>query len=137
MRYDRAAGTSTEVTRGFDLQVEELAQSADGGSVYFAAGEKGRNPIYKVALMGGQAQKVVADVYAAGLQVAADDTLVFAGSSMTAPAEIYRGNGGGVVAFTRINKNFISPFFVKKSAEKGWNVRVGVQRQGVVGVIAN
>ena len=132
MRYDRAAGTSTEVTRGFDLQVEELAQSADGSSVYFAAGEKGRNPIYKVALMGGQAQKVVADVYAAGLQVAADDTLVFAGSSMTAPAEIYRGNGGSVIALTRINNDLIAPFNLKSAEEMEWTGALGKKIHGFV-----
>jgi dipeptidyl aminopeptidase/acylaminoacyl peptidase len=132
MRYDRATGTSTEITRGFDLQVEELAQSADGSSVYFTAGEKGRQPIYKVALMGGQAQKVVADVYATGLQVAPDETLVFAGSSLAAPSEIYRGNAGSVIALTRINNELIAPFSLKNAEEMEWTGALGKKIHGFV-----
>ena len=132
MRYDRATGTSTEITRGFDLQVEELAQSADGSFVYFTAGEKGRQPIYKVALMGGQAQKVVADVYASSLQVAPDETLVFAGSSMAAPAEIYRGNAGSVIALTRINNELIAPFSLKNAEEMEWTGALGKKIHGFV-----
>jgi dipeptidyl aminopeptidase/acylaminoacyl peptidase len=132
MRYDRATGTSTEVTRGFDLQVEELAQSADGTSVYFTAGERGRQPIYKVALMGGQAQKVIADVYASGLQVASDDTLVFAGSSIAAPADIYRGNAGSVIALTRINNDLIAPFNLKSAEEMEWTGALGKKIHGFV-----
>lgn len=132
MRYDRATGTSTEITRNFDLQVEELAQSADGSSVYFTAGERGRHPIYKVALMGGPAQKVVADVYATGLQVASDDTLVFANSSMTAPAEIYRGNAGSVIALTRINNDLIAPFNLKSAEDMEWTGAVGKKIHGFV-----
>ena len=132
MRYDRASGTSVEVTRGFDLQVEELAQSADGSSVYFTAGERGRSPIYKVALMGGPAQKVVADVYSAGLQVASDDTLVFAGSSMTAPPEVYRGNGGSVIALTRINNDLMAPFNLKSAEEMEWTGGLGKKIHGFV-----
>ncbi|MDQ2975710.1 MAG: S9 family peptidase [Acidobacteriota bacterium] len=132
MRYDRATGTSTEITRAFDLQVEELAQSADGSSVYFTAGQKGRQPIYKVALMGGPAQKVVSDVYASSLQVAPDDTLVFAGSSLAAPAEIYRGNGGSVIALTRINNDLIAPFNLKSAEEMEWTGALGKKIHGFV-----
>ena len=132
MRYDRATGTSSEITRGFDLQAEEFAQSADGSSVYFTASEKGRQPIYKVALMGGQVQKVVADVYASSLQVAPDETLVFAGSSMAAPSEIYRGNGGSVIALTRINNELIAPFSLKNAEEMEWTGALGKKIHGFV-----
>ncbi len=132
MRYDRASGTSIAVTRGSDLQVEEVAQSADGNSVYFTTGERGRQPIYKVGLMGGLAQKVVGDVYASNLQVAPDDTLVFAGSSMTAPAEIYRGNAGSVIALTRINNELVAPFNLKSAEEMEWTGALGKKLHGFV-----
>jgi len=132
MRYDRVTGTSTEIIRNFDLQVEEVAQSADGNSVYFTAGERGRQPIYKVALTGGQAQKIVSDVFATGLQVASDDTLVFASSSMTAPAEIYRGNGGSVIALTRINNDLIAPFNLKNAEDMEWTGALGKKIHGFV-----
>lgn len=42
MAYNRSTGASTEITRNFDLQVEEVALSPDGNYVYFTAGERGR-----------------------------------------------------------------------------------------------
>jgi len=45
MAYNRATGASTEITRGFDQQVEELSLSPDGNYVYFTAGERGHAPI--------------------------------------------------------------------------------------------
>src|SRR6185436_4544230 len=117
MNYNRAAGTSSEITRGFDLQVDELALSPDGSSVYFTAGERGLHPIYKVSLQGGQPQKVIGGVYAGNLQVASDETLVFAGSSIAAPPEIFRGNAGSVIPLTRINSGLMSSHNLKSAEE--------------------
>ena len=46
MVYNRATGTSTEITRGFDQQVEEVVLSKDGNYAYFTAGERGKSPIF-------------------------------------------------------------------------------------------
>ena len=132
MRFDRATGTRTEVTRGFDLQVEEMAQSADGTSVYFTAGERGHHPIYKVALAGGRAEKVAGDVFATGLQVASDDTLVFASSSIAAPPEIYRGNAGSVIPLTRINKDLVDSHGLRGAEEMEWTGALGKKIHGFV-----
>lgn len=59
MSYNRANGRSTELLRGFDLNVEELALAPDGNAVYFTAGERGLHPIYKVATEGGAPTKLV------------------------------------------------------------------------------
>ena len=132
MRFDRASGTSTEVTRAFDLQVEEMAQSADGNSIYFTAGERGHSPVYKVALAGGRAEKIAGDVFATGLQVASDDTLVFASSSIAAPPEIYRGNSASVIALTRINHDLIESHDLKAAEEMEWNGALGKKIHGFV-----
>jgi dipeptidyl aminopeptidase/acylaminoacyl peptidase len=132
MNYNRATGTSTEIPRGFDLQVEELALSPDGNSVYFTAGERGHQPVFKVALSGGPAEKIVSDVFAGGLQVAADETLVFSSSSIAAPPEIYRGNGGSVIQMTRINKELIEPFNLKSAEEMEWTGALGKKIHGFV-----
>ena len=47
MRYDRASGASSEITRGFDLQVDDFVFSPDGNTIYFVAGERGRSPIFE------------------------------------------------------------------------------------------
>lgn len=132
MNYNRATGTSAEIPRGFDLQVEELALSPDGNSVYFTAAERGHQPIYKIALAGGLPKKVVAGVYASGLQVASDETLVFASSSLAAPPEVYRGNAGSVIALTRINKEVIEPHNLKGAEEMEWTGALGKKIHGFV-----
>ena len=132
MNYNRATGTSSEITKGFDLQVDELALSPDGNSVYFTAGERGLHPVYKVSLQGGQPQKVIGDVYAAGLQVAPDDTLVFASSSLAAPPEIYRGNAGSVIPLTRINSGLMASHSLKSAEEMEWTGALGKKIHGFV-----
>ena len=94
MRYDRATGGSTEILKGFDQQVEELAQASDG-SIYLIAGERGQHPIYKVASSGGTPKKIIDDVFATNLDVAADGhALTFANSSMAMPAGDLPGQFG-------------------------------------------
>src|SRR6476659_4575030 len=89
MVYNRANGTSTEITRGFDQQVDEAVLSKDGTYVYFTAGERGKSPIFRVPLAGGPVQKVVPNVFASSLRITADGRrLVFAGSSLASPAEV-------------------------------------------------
>ncbi len=132
MNYNRATGISTEITSGFDLQVDELALSPDGNFVYFTAGERGSHPIYKVSLQGGEPQKVVGDVYASNLQVAPDDTLVFVGSSLAAPPEIYRGNAGSVIPLTRINSELMAPHNLKSAEEMEWTGALGKKIHGFV-----
>ena len=91
MRYDRASGASSEIIRGFDLQVDEFVFSPDGNTIYFVAGERGRSPIYKVAATGGTATKVVDHVFASSLNITSDGrSLVFAHSSIAAPPSVYR-----------------------------------------------
>lgn len=137
MNYNRATGTSTEIPRGFDLQVDELALSPDGNSVYFTAGERGHQPIYKVALAGGRPAKVVADVVAGGLQVAPDETLVFSSSSIAAPPEIYRGNAGSVIRLTSINQEIVKPHGFKGAEEMEWTGALGKKIHGFVVKPAN
>jgi dipeptidyl aminopeptidase/acylaminoacyl peptidase len=132
MNYNRATGTSTEITRGFDLQVDEMVVSPDGNSVYFTAGERGHQPVFKVALSGGPAEKIIGDVFAGGLQVAPDETLVFSSSSIAAPPEIYRGNGGSVIQLTKINKELIEPHNLKAAEEMEWTGALGKKIHGFV-----
>ncbi len=113
MRYNRSNGETVELTRGFDQQVDEMTLSDDGKMIYFAAGTRGRSPIYSVPVepdfrlrVATHVKQVLGGVYASGISVAKDGrTLVFASSSMGAPAEIMRANvdGTGISALTRAN----------------------------------
>jgi dipeptidyl aminopeptidase/acylaminoacyl peptidase len=96
MRYDRASGTSTELTTGFDLQVDEIMLSKDGKTIYFTASDRGHVPIFSVPVAGGKVTKIWNTVTASGLNNAMNGSkLVFLTSSFAAPAEVVlAGNDG-------------------------------------------
>jgi dipeptidyl aminopeptidase/acylaminoacyl peptidase len=109
MRYDRATGTSTELTVGFDLQVDECLFSPDGSKIYFTAGDRGHIPIFSIPVAGGKVTKIWNTVSASGLNNAGTK-LVFLNSSIANPAEVAVANADGtaingqsVVNVTSIN----------------------------------
>lgn len=135
MAYNRATGASTEIAKKFDLQVEEAVLSADGNYVYFTAGERGQQPVYRVPLGGAQPQKMVQDVFATGLQITPDGkSLVFANSSMAMPAEVYRADidGGSLKALTNANEALMAPFGLKKAEDVEWVGALGKKIHGFV-----
>jgi len=135
MSYNRATGKSVEITRNFDLQVEEIALSPDGNYAYFIAGERGRLPVFRVPLGGAEVQKMVPNVSAAGLQITPDGkSLVFANSSMAMPAEIYSANidEGSVTAITDVNKNQMAQFGLRKAEEVEWTGALGKKIHGFI-----
>jgi len=135
MVYNRATGSSTEITRNFDLQVEEVALSPDGNYVYFTAGERGRLPVYRVPLGGAEPQKMVPNVSAAGLKITPDGkSLVFANSSMAMPAEIYRADidSGSLTALTSANNNLMAQFGLRKAEEVEWTGALGKKIHGFI-----
>jgi dipeptidyl aminopeptidase/acylaminoacyl peptidase len=135
MAYNRATGASTEITRNFDLQVEEVVLSPDGNYVYFIAGERGRLPVYRVPLGGAEPQKVVPNVSATGLQITPDGkSLVFARSSMAIPAEIYRADidSGKLTALTSANENLMSQFGLRNAEEVEWTGALGKKIHGFI-----
>ena len=135
MLYNRATGSSVELAKGFDLQVEELALSPDGNSIYFTAGERGRQPVYKIPASGGVPQKMVGDVFATSLQITPDGrSLVFVNSSMAMPAEVYRANadGSSLTALTSVNRDLMARFSLKKAEEVEWTGALGKKIHGFV-----
>ena len=135
MTYDRATGKATEITRNFDLQVEEATLSPDGNYVYFIAGERGRLPVFRVPLGGAEPQKMVPNVSAAGLQVTPDGkSLVFANSSMAMPVEIYRAeiDAGSLTALTSVNRELMAQFGLRKAEEVEWTGALGKKIHGFI-----
>jgi dipeptidyl aminopeptidase/acylaminoacyl peptidase len=140
MAYNRATGASTEITRNFDQQVEEVVLSPDLNYAYFTAGERGRIPIFRVPLGGGEPQRVVSDVSATALQITPDGkTLVFANSSNAMPAEIARADlsSGMVTALTTANRDFLAPFGLRKAENIEWTGALGKKIHGFIVKPAN
>ncbi|HEX5835926.1 MAG TPA: hypothetical protein VFY34_18825, partial [Pyrinomonadaceae bacterium] len=72
MSYNRATGATVELTRRFDLQVDGIALSPDGNSIYLTANDRGKEPVFRIPMTGGTPQKLIADVFASSLQITSD-----------------------------------------------------------------
>lgn len=147
MRYNPSSGEIVELTQGFDQQVTEMVVTADSKTIYFNAGERGREPIFSVPVepnfrlrIATHVKKAVDGVYAGALNVSADGkTLVFAGSSLTAPNEVMRANvdGMGVTALTSVNSAALAPYRLKKAEELDWRGGLNAKVHGFVVKPAN
>ena len=135
MAYNRATGVSSELLRGFDLQVEDVAVSPDGSTIFFTALDRGYAPIFRVPMTGGAAQKVVGNVFATNLQITSDgQNLVFANSSLMFPPEIYRANvdGSGLRALTSANSALMNQAHFTKVEEIEWTGALGKRIHGFI-----
>jgi len=135
MAYNRATGTSVELTKGFDLQVEDVVPSPDGSTIYFTAGDRGKSPVFKIPFAGGVPQKVLPNVFASNLRITPDGkAFVFASSSMAAPAEIYTSNadGTGLTALTSVNSQLMSRANLKPAEEVEWTGALGKKIHGYI-----
>jgi len=135
MVYNRATGANTEITRGFDQQVDEAVLSKDGNYVYFTAGERGKSPIFRVPLAGGPVQKVVPNVFASSLRISADGRrLIFAGSSLASPAEIYAVNvdGSSLNPLTSVNAQLMNQAKLAKAEDIEWTGALNKKIHGFI-----
>jgi dipeptidyl aminopeptidase/acylaminoacyl peptidase len=135
MAYNRNTGTSAEIVRNFDQQVEEVVLSPDGNYAYFTANERGHQPVFRVPLGGAEPQKMVKDVFATGLQITPDGkSLVFGNSSIASPNEIYRADidAGTLTALTSVNRDQLARFGLRKAEDVDWTGALGRKNHGFV-----
>lgn len=138
MRHDRATGVSVDLTKNFDLQVEEFTVSPQVDTVYFTAGNKGRQPIYKIPLQGEMIAIptfVRDEVFATNIQVVpGGNWLVFASSSLGAPPEIYKADAwaSGNTPLTTTNNQLISRAKLTKAEDVWWTGALGKKIHGFV-----
>ncbi len=125
MRYNRSSGETVELTRGFDLQVDEMAIGPDGKTIYFAAGSRGKSKVFTVPLEPDFRLRIATHVKSVedGLARFASisninptpdgRSLVFLSSSMVTPPEVFsaslQGNSMNALSRTRPNANLPSP----------------------------
>lgn len=131
--FDRQSNRITELTRGFDLQVDEFVFSPDSKTIYFSAGDRGRTPIFSVPTSGGDIRKIVADGSNGDTKVSSDGkTIVFSRASMTSPSEIFRSNADGsdVTQLTKTNEAFLAPFKLRPAEDIEWEGAGGTKIQG-------
>ncbi|MFY9608009.1 MAG: S9 family peptidase [Blastocatellia bacterium] len=133
--YDRKTGQSHSVTDQLDSSVEGFTFSPDSQKVYLAASERGRQPIYELAIGGGPAKKVIADGFNDDAQITKDGkTLIFTRQSLARPIEIYRAgtNGGAVTQLTKANDAFLAEYGLKPAEDVTWDGAAGAKVHGFI-----
>ncbi|MBV9214992.1 MAG: S9 family peptidase [Acidobacteria bacterium] len=140
MRYDLKTGEITELTKGFDLQVEEMTVSADSSTIYFAAGERGYAPVFSIPVEPDFRSKAtyvkkVVQTMASSLNVSADGkTLVYAAGFADTPTEIWwsstDGKSGNFI--TAVNAANTVKYHFNKAESIEWSGAGGTKVQGFV-----
>lgn len=142
MRYNRQTAETVELTRGFDQQVDEMVVTDDSKTIYFAAGTRGRSPIYTVPVepdfrlrIATHVKPVLNGYYANSLNVSADGrTIVFASSTIASPVEIMRVNsdGSGVTPLTTVNEAVYRAYRLQKAEEIDWRGALNAPNHGFI-----
>lgn len=95
MLYDRKAGTSKELSAGFDRWVGELVWAPNSQNIFIVAEDRGRELI-GVASINGGIKPLIANTASSGITLSSDGkTLVFTRSSLTMPTEVFAANSDG------------------------------------------
>jgi dipeptidyl aminopeptidase/acylaminoacyl peptidase len=105
MLYDRSAGTSKELSVGFDRSVGELVWTPDSKGIFIVAEDRGRELI-AVASLSGEIKRLIEKTSSSGITLSSDGrTLAFTRSSAVMPAEVFQANadGSGVTQLTSVN----------------------------------
>ncbi|HEX8071552.1 MAG TPA: S9 family peptidase [Pyrinomonadaceae bacterium] len=142
MLYDRQTNQTRELTAGFDANVEGFTFSRDGKHIYFASGERGRQPVFVVAVAGGKPARLVTG-FNDDVQIARDGrTLVFTRSTAARPTEIMRAtlqdplrvaeDGNAVAPVTHENDEFMAQFELNAAEELTWTGGAGARVSGWV-----
>ena len=140
MLYDRKTNRAISLSESLDSWVDEFTFSPDGKTIYLAAEDRGREPIYSVSVAGGPVKKVIAEGFNGDIHVTKDgSTFVFSRSSMAKPSEIYRANidGSGVTALTSTNDAYLSSFKLNNAEEVTWTGAMGAKVAGWIVKPAN
>ncbi|HEY0406728.1 MAG TPA: S9 family peptidase [Pyrinomonadaceae bacterium] len=131
MLYDRQSNQSRELMQNFDAYVDTYLFSPDSKYIYFASGERGRQPVYAVAVAGGAPVKVLQG-FNDDMKFSADGhTMVFTRSTTVMPTEIFmtritdprqRNTQGeaAVVKLTKTNDALLAAYQLPAAEELTW-----------------
>jgi len=104
--YDLHSGAKRTVFTAPDLPVDEFSISPDGSTIWFTAPEQARENLFTVPFAGGTPKRVVTGGAVATVS-AGNGFAVFAKSTLTSPADVFRATAdGSVKALTGENAAF-------------------------------
>ncbi|HEV8112660.1 MAG TPA: S9 family peptidase [Planctomycetota bacterium] len=90
--YDRAAKKTRYLTdaKNFDDWVNDMRWTSDSKSVVFEADRRGRTPLYRIGVGGGEADEVRMHAFIAGFEITPDDAgVIYTRRSINEPAEVF------------------------------------------------
>ncbi|HEX8494758.1 MAG TPA: S9 family peptidase [Pyrinomonadaceae bacterium] len=143
MLYDRQSGQSRELMKNYDAYVDTFIFTPDSKYIYFASGERGRQPVYVVPVAGGAPVKVLQG-FNDDMKLSADGkTMVFTRSSATWPTEIFvtriadprqriAQGESAVTKLTKTNDAFLANYQMPPAEEATWTGGEGAQVHGWV-----
>jgi dipeptidyl aminopeptidase/acylaminoacyl peptidase len=97
MELDLATGKKREIDPEWDRSAASLSLSEDGRALYVLAEDHGIRGLFEVGIASGKAQLLAGDGNISGYS-RAGETIVFARDTLTAPADLFRLEGGGKAA---------------------------------------
>jgi dipeptidyl aminopeptidase/acylaminoacyl peptidase len=125
MLYDRKAGTSKELSTGFDRPVGEFVWAPDSQNIFIVAEDRGRELIGLASISGGAGagggvKPLIANTASNGITISSDGkTLAFTRSSLALPAEVFAANsdGSGARQLTQPNANLLAQLDLDKGED--------------------
>jgi dipeptidyl aminopeptidase/acylaminoacyl peptidase len=95
--YDRASGKHTNLTEGFDEDIQEIGWLADSKTIYFQAQEKGESPVYAIGIAPAETpRKILGDGFYGEFQLSRDGhAIAFTRTSLEFPPEIFLAYSDG------------------------------------------
>ena len=88
--YDRASGTSRNLTEPFQNWVQDFQWASDSKSIFFTAPVEGQNPVFQISIDTGAIRQVLADRTIDSFAVTPDShRMIYVERSVGAPQEIF------------------------------------------------
>jgi len=110
MVLERESGKIFDLTKGFDLSVDEIKWHPTKKSIYFKVPEKGNHSIYKAAIEDLKIEPVLKSHYLAGFDFINKDKLLLKKETASMPSELfsYDLNSKKLKQLTHINDQLIA-----------------------------
>jgi dipeptidyl aminopeptidase/acylaminoacyl peptidase len=104
MALDLASGKTREVDPQWDRSAGGMQLSKDGKTIYVSADDNGDHAIFVIDIASGKAKRLNGPGQVEGFSAVGND-IVFARSTLKAPADLFRMNAGGskAVQLTHLN----------------------------------
>lgn len=124
--YDRKGGSKRVLTEAWDRSADPPIWSADGGRLYFTAEDRARQPIWMLAISGGEPKPIIEGGTNSNLELSRDGrTIAFIKTTMSLPPALHAASsdGSGARKIERFNDDLVAQWQlgpVKEVIYKGW-----------------